>query len=93
MVEIPVEVLGDWSEEWGDTAERLRMLETAIVEHRHSVGAAYGVGAFKAQAAANRALWALVEVEPTMFTGEWELPESGLDEAGLARPAHLEDDE
>ena len=93
MVEIPTAVLGDWSDAWGDTDDRLRVLEAAIRAHRQATGVAYGIGSFRAQAAANRALWALVEVEATMFTGDWELPESGLDEAGLARPAHLEDDE
>ncbi len=93
MVEVPVAVLKDIRDAWDDDTERVRVLEAAIVAHRQAVGEAYGIGSFRAQAAANRALWALVEVEPTMFTGDWELPESGLDEAGLARPAHLEDDE
>ena len=92
MVEIPSSVVGDWGREWGDDVERLRTLEAAIRAHRQAVGVSYGIGSFKAQATANRALWALVEDEGTMFTGDWELPESGLDEAGLARPAHLEGD-
>ena len=67
-------------------------LVEAIKTHRLAVGEAYGVGSFRAQHAANVALWALVAEEPVGFTGDWELPVSGLDEAGLARPAHLEDE-
>lgn len=67
-------------------------LVAAIRAHRLAVGEAYGVGSFRAQHAANVALWALVAEEPTRFTGDWDLPVSGLDEAGLARPAHLEDE-
>lgn len=67
-------------------------LVAAIRAHRLAVGEAYGVGSFRAQHAANVALWSVVAEDPTMFTGDWELPVSGLDEAGLARPAHLEDE-
>lgn len=68
-------------------------LVEAIRAHRLAVGEAYGVGSFRAQHAANVALWSLVAEEPTRFTGDWDLPASGLDEAELARPAHLEDED
>ena len=74
------------------SGDRVAELEAAIRAHRLAVGEAYGVGSFRAQHSANSTLWALVADEPTRFTGDWELPESGLDEAGLARPAHLEDE-
>lgn len=73
-------------------SERVEMLVAAIRAHRLAVGQAYGMGSFKAQHAANVALWSVVAEDPTMFMGDWELPVSGLDEAGLARPAHLEDE-
>jgi len=73
--------------------DRVAVLEAAVRDHRLAVGEGYHNGSVRAQHAANVALWALVADEPAMFTGEWELPESGLDEAGLARPAHLEDEE
>jgi hypothetical protein len=70
--------------------DRCAMLEAAILHHRMAVGQAYGIGSFKTQHAANVELWA--HVRSAFVTASTKNDESA-DEAGLARPAMMEDDE
>jgi hypothetical protein len=67
---------------------RIAQLEAAIEQHRFTVGHAYGIGSFKAQHAANMALWAVVSVEPVEKPSVF--PET-IEETGLARPAMMEE--
>lgn len=90
MVEVPVEMLKGIRDAWDEDAERATVLEAAIVAHRQAIGVAYGIGSFKAQAAANRALWALVADGTADVTDDEPTPEV---EDGLVRPAMLEDNE
>lgn len=73
--------------------ERVADLESAVVNHRLRVGEGYHTGSYRTAHGANVALWALVRPEPSgLFTGAWSMPEPG-GEAGLERPALLEDDD
>lgn len=69
---------------------RIAQLEAAITQHRLSVGQAYGIGSFKAQHAANMALWSVVKTEPVEKPSVF--PET-VEETGLARPAMMEETE
>lgn len=92
MVNIPSSVVGDWGRAWEADEARLNELVEAVRAHRLAVGEGYHNGSSRALHAANVALWALVEEEPSMFTGDWALPDADVAEAPLARPAHLEDE-
>ena len=65
-------------------------LVAAIRAHRQAVGVAYGIGSFKAQSEANRILWELVSDDAMWPEVE---PDGDGVEAGLVRPAMMEDTE
>lgn len=71
--------------------DRCALLEAAIKRHRQQVGQAYGIGSFKTQHAANMELWE--HVRSGFGTASTENADEPVADAGLARPAMMEDDE
>ena len=71
--------------------DRCAELEAAIQHHRQQVGEAYGIGSYKRLHAVNMELWE--HVGSVFGTAGTENADEPIAEAGLARPAMMEDDE